>query len=225
MSALPDPAARTAWHRRAASALALALLCGCQVLQPLSAPDRTYFSLADERSIAPVAAQAPATALTLIVNPPHAAAGYDSPRMVYMRQANQPEYFAEHEWIDTPARMLAPLLVASIERSGGFRAVILGPSSVAGDLRLDVEILRLRQEFLATPSRVHFALRAYVIDDATRRVLASREFEASAPAPSEDAYGGVQAANQAVQSVLDELAALCAQTASAAPPRAGTAPR
>ena len=45
---------------------------------------------------------------------------------------------------------------------------------------------------------------------AARRVLATREFEAYADAPSEDPYGGVQAVNRVVASVLDDLAAFCA---------------
>jgi len=43
-------------------------------------------------------------------------------------------------------------------------------------------------------------------------VLASREFEALVAATSEDPYGGVVAANQAVGTVLAELATFCAET-------------
>jgi cholesterol transport system auxiliary component len=80
-------------------------------------------------------------------------------------------------------------------------------------MRLDTEIMRLQHEFLAAPSRVRFALRAYLVDTATRRVLASREFEALAAAPGEDPHGGVVAATQAVRKVLGELAAFCAEAA------------
>jgi cholesterol transport system auxiliary component len=44
-------------------------------------------------------------------------------------------------------------------------------------------------------------------------VVATREFEAVAAAPSEDPYGGVVAANQAVRSVLASLAEFCADAA------------
>ena len=49
-----------------------------------------------------------------------------------------------------------------------------------------------------------------------RRVVAWREFDASVSAPSEDAYGGVRAANRAVQDLLAELAAFSAQAVGAA---------
>ncbi len=208
-------------RRNAAAALAFTLLCGCSALTPLSAPVQTHYSLTDDRANTP--ALAPATALTLIVSPVHAEAGFDSRNIIYLREANRPEFYAQSEWVDTPARMLTPLVMSSLERTGAFRAVIQSPSSVAGDLRVSVEILRLQQEFTQTPSRVRFAVRAHVEDIATRRVLASREFEASVAAGSENAQGGVQAANQAVQNVLDQLAAFCAQAAAAAPPREAAA--
>jgi cholesterol transport system auxiliary component len=94
--------------------------------------------------------------------------------------------------------MLGPLLVTAIEKSAAFRAVVLTPGAASGDLRLDTMIVRLQHEFQSQPSRVRFTLRATLVDDKTRRVLAWREFEATAPARTEDAYGGVLAANQAV---------------------------
>jgi cholesterol transport system auxiliary component len=153
------------------------------------------------------------TAFTLSVGPPHAAAGFDSQRIMYTRTAGQLEYFAHSEWIATPARMLAPLIVAAVEASGAFRAVVQTPSAATGDMRLDTEILRLQHEFLSTPSRVRITLRAYLMDSLTRRVIASREFDAVVAAASEDASGGVIATNLAVQAVLANLAAFCAEAA------------
>jgi cholesterol transport system auxiliary component len=159
---------------------------------------------------------ASAAAPTLIINPPHAAAGFDSPRIIYVRETHKLEYFAHSEWVDPPARMLAPLLVAAVENTGAFRAVVLTPSAAAGEMRLDTEILRLQHEFLSVPSRVRFTLRAYLVESVTRRVMASREFEAAVPAASEDPYGGVVAANRAVQTVLENLSAFCAEAARSA---------
>jgi cholesterol transport system auxiliary component len=65
-------------------------------------------------------------------------------------------------------------------------------------------------------------LRAYVMDNATRRVLAWREFDETVPAASEDPYGGVIAANRVAQLVLARLAAFCAEAALLKAP-AGTA--
>jgi cholesterol transport system auxiliary component len=211
-----DSYAPRGW-RFVAAALSIALVCGCSTIREAVVPSAhpNYYSLAEAGSVpSPAAPRAAGAALTLIVNPPHAAAGFDSQRMMYVRHAGQLEYFAYNEWIDTPARMLAPLIVTAVEGSGAFRAVVQTPSPASGDLRLDTEVLRLQHEFLSTPSVVRFTLRAYLIESATRRVVASREFEATAASASEDPQGGVVAAAKAVKSVLAQLATFCAQTAA-----------
>ena len=169
------------------------------------------YSLDNALKLTPTAPRTlPSTAL---VSTPRAAAGFDSQRIIYVRQPHKLEYFAHSEWVDTPARMLSPLVVAAIENSGAFRAVVHVPSAASGDLRLDTEILQLQQEFEGGTSRVRFALRAYLVEDTSRRIIASREFEAVAIAPNADPYGGVVAANQAVRTVLENLAAFCAEAA------------
>ena len=116
---------------------------------------------------------------------------------------------------DAPSPILQSVLRSAIEATGAFRAVVSIPGSASGDLRLETEVLLLQHEFGSQPSHVRFALRAYLAEDGTRRVVATRDFEAVQPAPSEDPYGGVQAANAAVRSVLEALAAFCAETAAA----------
>lgn len=211
-------------RRISVATVSLTLACGCAALRPAATPNPAFYSLDSARFAAraetksAVHSPVPASSAkpTLIVNPPYTAAGFDSPRIIYVREAHKLEYYAHSEWVDTPARMLAPLIVAAAENSGAFRAVVRTPSAAAGDLRLDTEIMRLQHEFTGPSSRVRFSLRAYLVDNPTRRVLAWREFDAVVPAPSEDPYGGVVAANQAVHTVLESLAAFCAETARGA---------
>ncbi len=211
--------------------LVLTLTAGCAGLLPKPAAQPSFYSLDGARAGQGTAMRTQTQTLsgnapTLIVNPTYAAAGFDSQRIIYVRDAYKLDYFARSEWIDTPARMLSPLIVAAIENSGAFRAVVPTPSPAAGDIRLDTGILRLQHNFNESPSRVRFTLRAYLVDNATRRVLASREFDETIAAASEDPYGGVVAANHAVQSVLEQLARFCAETAAAwQPPAAGRAGR
>ena len=222
--------------RVAALAMAVGGLSGCSSLLPAAEPPPAHYMLQgvpsrqaaapQERTRAQGSAQT--TAPMLVVNVPRAAAGFDSARIIYTRQPQRLEYFARSEWVDTPARMLAPLMVSAVAERGAFRAVVQAPSTAVGDLRLDTIVLRLQQEFGATPSRVRFTLRAQLIDDKTHRVMASREFEGLASAASEDPVGGVLAAQLAVQTVMDELAAFCADAAAAwrpVPLAAGRAPQ
>ena len=167
----------TQLSRGLVTALCLVLLGACGSLPTAATPPAVFYALEGTPAavLAATAANAPAAAPTLLVNPTHAAAGFDSPRIIYVREPHKLEYFAHSEWVDPPARMLAPLLVATLAGSGAFRAVMLTPSAAAGDMRLDTEIVRLQHEFQAQPSRVRFTLRAYLVDDKTRRVLARRQ--------------------------------------------------
>jgi cholesterol transport system auxiliary component len=204
--------------RLCAAALLLTLLGACGILNPTKEAQPSFYSLDGTQSEArpkkPVHGPISTTEPTLIVNPPHAAAGFDSHRIVYVREPHQLEYFAHSEWADSPARMIAPLIVTALERSGAFRAVVLTPSAAAGDLRLDVEIVRLQHEFGSSPSRVHLTLRAYMVDNETRQVLAWREFDVSQAAAQDNPYAGVVAANTAVQNLTEQLADFCAQAAT-----------
>lgn len=201
--------------RLMAVGIAALSLCACGSLGSPATPPTSYYTLSKVGSVTQAVSTEsvplPSSTRTLIINPPHAAAGFDSPRIIYLRQPFKLEYFANSGWVDPPARMLGPLLVTAIESSAAFRAVVLTPGAASGDLRLDTLIVRLQHEFQSQPSQVRFTLRATLVDDKTRHVLAWREFEAVAPASSEDAYGGVLAANQAVKTVLGELSVFCAQ--------------
>ncbi len=211
----------------ALAAAALTLLAACSALKPTPVPPPAFFALdaapAAVSAVSRDASTGPAAAPTLLVNPPQAGAGFDSQHIIFLRQAHQLEYFAHSEWVDTPARMLAPLIVAALDRSGKFRAVLATPSAAAGELRLDTEIVRLQHEFGATPSRVRLTLRATLSDNATRQVLAQVEFDNRADAPTADAYGGVIAANHATRAMLQALAAFCSQAAELWQAREGSA--
>ena len=192
--------------------LSLLAISACSSLQPTTASISNFYAL--EGISGKATPVAPASALTLIVSPPHAAAGFDSQRMIYLREPYKLEHFAQSEWIEPPARMMAPLIVDAIVRSGAFRAVVLTPSTAVADFRLDSEIIRLQQDFRTRPGTVRFTLRATLIDENTRRVVAWREFDESVATSSEDPYGGVVAANRALQMTLENLANFAAATAN-----------
>ena len=54
--------------------------------------------------------------------------------------------------------------------------------------------------------RPRVTLRATLVEDRSRRVLAWREFDTVIPAATDDPYGGVTAASAAVQEALQQLA-------------------
>lgn len=193
------------------------LLGGCSVFQPVKSANITSYALE---------AQFDGTTngtgdTTLLVNTPNAQPGFDSTRMVYIKRPHEIDFFAQNKWVDSPARMLAPLLLKALESSAKYRAVVTSRSSVMADLRLDTEIIRLQHEFINKPSQIRLTLRAQLIDLQGKRVLATREFDVTEAAASDDPYGGVIAANRAVKTMLLQIAEFCAQHARIESPRSG----
>jgi len=237
------PARWRAVTQRVAVCSWLALLAGCAALLPKPQPPPKVYALqagpptASPQPALPPAAALAATAaasaagltaaaalapagLSLVVALPQADAGFDSTHMVYRRQADQLEYFAHSQWVDTPARMLAPLIVDAAGRAPGIRVALPASAGAAADGRLLARVVRLQQDFSQQPSQVRFTLQLSLLDDATRQVVDSAEFDETVAAPSDDPAGGVAAANQAVQRVLQALSRFCAQAAAHWPPPA-----
>ncbi|MGZ3159079.1 MAG: ABC-type transport auxiliary lipoprotein family protein [Burkholderiaceae bacterium] len=192
-------------------------LSACSALMPADVAQPKLYSFDDAQPMVQHAPPMKAGAPTLVIGTLRAAAGFDSTQMIYLRQPHKLEFFRESQWVNTPAIMLSPLVATALERSGAFGAVVQTPTSVPGQFRLELEIIRLQQEFTSQPSREHFTLRAHILNPATRQVVAWREFDAIVPAASDDPYGGVMAANQAVRTVIAELSAFCAEAIAALP--------
>jgi cholesterol transport system auxiliary component len=141
----------------------------------------------------------------LVVGVPQAEAGFEQPRMAYLQRPYEVNYYATNVWVDTPPRMLAPLLLQSLERMSFWRVVVPMPTAARGDYRLDISGLVVQQEFLQRPSGTRIRLRAQLTETKEQRIMGVRSLESFEPAPSEDAYGGVLAANRAVTRVLESL--------------------
>lgn len=142
----------------------------------------------------------------LLVTIPEAQPGFETARMVYLRHPHEIDYYVTHQWVESPARMMTPMLVQSLERTGAWKSVVQSPTIVHGDYRLESEQLALEQRFFEQPNRVRVALRAQLIDLKQQRILGIKSLEVFEVGPSEDAQGGVAAANKAVGRMLDDLA-------------------
>ena len=196
--------------------LILLLASGCSALLPKPPINTAYYALIGDTAKTQVGKNVDLKSAlpTLVINMPKAAAGFDTRRMIYTRTAHQLEYFARNEWVDTPRYMLQPLMVAAIEQTQAFNAVLPKLAAVKTDWRLETGMLGLLQDFNSKPSVVRFTLRATIIDNASGKVVALREFTNQVQATSDNPIGGVKAANLAVNTTLKQLADFCAETAN-----------
>ncbi len=190
------------------AALLVALaIAACSVPQPLAPDNVTVHTLAAR----PAPAASTPRDVVIEVAVPRAAPGFDTADMMYTRGAYAIDRFASNRWVDTPPRMLSPLLVRALDDTGSFRAVVEAPSAASADYRVDTEIVRLVQNFATTPSRSEIAVRVQVTNLRTRRVVATQLFEDAEPSAAENAAGGVAAANAALARILSRIARLCVE--------------
>jgi len=185
------------------------LLGGCSALQPPKVANTHFYTLDAISAINPVQQKIPQV---LAISMPGARPGFDTPQIAYQRQPLELEYFATQRWVDTPAKMLRPLLVQTLEPV--FQAIIATPGSIHADLRLDTELIRLQQDFSLQPSLIHLMLRVQLIDLKDKNVISTKLFDVTETAASEDAYGGVVAANRALLRVLEQLPEFCRKASS-----------
>ena len=181
------------------------LATACSPLGPAtsSTPDNEY--LLEHTTEDKLTAQLNPACPTLLLSAPRSAPGYAGSRMAYIEEPHRIDYFAKHRWADSPARMLEPNLMKALEASGLFQAVVRAPTTARFDLRLDTEVLRLVQVFEPNESRVEVAMRISLLDTHQHRVLVSDVLEVTEPAAERTPYGGVMAANRAVDRLLEEL--------------------
>ncbi len=152
--------------------------------------------------------------LSLRVTTPASAPGYASTRMVYVKQAPRLDYFAYHEWVDTPARMIQTLMETRLDSSGLFGTVVSGSSDVRTDLRLDAELQKLQQDFSGNGSTLSLEIKVAVVEMSGRSLLASKSFSYTETA-GVDPASGVAAADRAAQQFLADLTTFVAEAISA----------
>lgn len=195
---------------------------GCSGLLPTppEAPPASFMLAPGLSSVRPET-QSSGLGLTLLVSRPESSAGYGTPRMAYLEQEYRLDYFSDHQWVDPPAAMLEPLLVKALDAQPAFGAVSAEGRGIRGDLRLSTVIEALYQDFRPRPSQARVALRVRLVDAGDGRILATRLFDDSEPAPADTAYGGVQAVNRILARLLPEIADFAARAATRpGPPRA-----
>lgn len=186
--------------------LAMVLLAGClSVPRETPAPIHTFLLNPEQPEGTASRTREMAGGLVLLLNMPQARPGFETARMAYVRRPHELAYYAIHQWADSPARMLRSFVMQELERTMEGWAVAAMPSPVRGDYRLDVDQVLLVQEFLQQPSRVRFAIRAQLFKLPDHQIVGTKEFEAVEPAQSEDAYGGVIAANRTAGRVVADL--------------------
>lgn len=181
-------------------------IAGCSIFAPVQViQPRTY--LLNPTPCSQISSSP--TNLTLLVITPQATRAYNTTQMLYIACPHELASFTKNAWADSPSQMLLPLIIQSLQNSCHFHAVVIPPFYENYDLVLRTQLIQLQQEFLCHPSRVRLVMRAQLVNFATQKVIACRQFCILVQTPCDTPYGGVLAANQAVAKFLNQLTEFC----------------
>ncbi|MBL8500535.1 MAG: membrane integrity-associated transporter subunit PqiC [Nitrosomonas sp.] len=191
--------------------LLLAIICllpGCTVMHK-SHPTAVYdFGIQTPPSSQPAVQPAQLRKNSLLVADTTAPVWLDSKAIHYRLLYHNPTQsytYASNRWIATPAALFTQQLRNRIA-AGTQEQVIKDNSIATADHVLHTELKEFSQVFdTATDSRIVAGLRASLIERNTRKLLAQKNFNITAKAPSADAAGAVSALSAASNQLLDEL--------------------
>ncbi len=175
------------------------LVCACA---PINQTNNTQYQL-DAFSAGAVAKKT--SHYSLLVSQPDSSAGYQTEQMLYSDRPYVIRPFVHNAWVSSPAHMLYPLILQSLQHEHYFYAVSANPAADRTDYRLDTQIMRMQQNFMHKPSTVELRVHAVVTHVDDQRVLASRLLVETIPCTQDTPYGGVMAANLAAKNLTAAL--------------------
>lgn len=186
--------------------MCILLLSGCSLFSPVKTENESTYEL---NTVPHVPTKKSRHPKTILVMQPEATPTYNSSQMIYAVKPYQTNYFAKSTWDTSPAYMLQPLIIQTLQNTHHYRAVV-SPSFIGNyEYVLNTQLLELQQDFSYMPSVVHLTLRAQLTRVSTNKVIATKQFSITKRTPENTPYGGVVAANQATGILLQELARFC----------------
>ncbi len=181
------------------------LTTACSLLAPVSTPNTHTYVLNSSAIVMPHRRNHG----VLLVTVENSNSPYNTTQMAYVLHPHQIAYFVLNQWADTPAHMLQPLIIQTMQRTRAFDAVVSSSYLGQYDERLTVQIGELYQDMTVghTPT-LHFSMRAVLSNVSTGRVIAARAYAIVIPMRARAPYAGVVAANEACEQLLQEMSEL-----------------
>lgn len=143
--------------------------------------------------------------MSLLITTPEAVGGYQTDQMLYIKTPYALSAFVRNSWIATPANMLFPLIVQSLQYSQVFHAIASTPYTQQTDYRLDTQLFELQQNYLFKPSVVQLKVKAVLTHVEDNRIVGSAILGETIPCSQDTPYGGVVAANKATQALTEAI--------------------
>lgn len=179
-------------------------LVSCSLFSPVKTPVITEYRI---DSAAHPVHTVKKEKITLLVLTPEAKGDYNSTKMMYTMHPHQSAAYSVNAWAQSPAQMIQPLIVQTLDRTGYFHAIVTPPFLGNYDYFLSTQIIEFLQDYTSARGIFCLNIRAQVVSMKTGKVVSTKNFSMREPIFSATPDEGVRAANRAVQKMLGQLAA------------------
>ncbi len=179
-------------------------MSGCNLFSPQKTPEISSYTFSIH-SRHYHASTPNAKRIAVFVNTPTAITGYDSRKMMYSTKPYQLNHFALNQWSAPPAEMLQPIMVQKLRDTGKINAIMSNEYNTNQQYVLRLHLIELRQNFISKPSQIQLKIQAEILSAHNINVINAHTFSTSIIAPQNTPYGGVIAANKAVDLLLNQI--------------------
>ena len=181
----------------------MAALPSCSVFGPVKTEPPTTYILS---ATANVHIKKSRRQINIYVAPITANSLYDTTEIAYSTKPYQVDYYVKNQWADSPARMLRPLIIKTLQNTRYFHLVTSNSGIGIFNYILNVELVELRQVFSGNSNTIHFSMNAELISTQASKVIATKQITVTEPVSMMKPYAAVMAANRAVTRGLGILA-------------------
>jgi len=183
--------------------ISFALLAGCVFQNP---PPVAIYTIEPGWGQGNAAPRAKKREAILQIAPVRGGAAFTTTEILYTDTLHTRQSYAYSRWREAPVRLLQTALEVALGNSALFAAVLPSTSVSKADFLLESALLEcghFLEEDGASSGVIR--MRFHLVENKSRKVVASQELAAKVPAASFDAAGAAAAINQAAAQIVADL--------------------
>ena len=167
------------------------MLFGCTA----TTPSVNEYTLLSSKTIQPTTI--PLSSKSLSVSLSKSIPSLSTKNLIYLRENGETGAYLYSRWNDTPTALIQRSLITSLYENALFTSLSSSNSLAQADWVLESDLDAFYHRFTHTKSEGYIDITYRLIDTRTKRLLGSKRFSISSPAPTMDATGGVDALQKA----------------------------
>lgn len=180
------------------------LILGCSTTAP-AVHEYTIYPETNFQS--PQKSEAVAISKTLRIAPGKAIPSLQTKNLIYLRPNFESGNYLYTRWSDIPTQMIDRSLISTLQKEKVFSAVFSANSSLNADWTLESDLHGFYHRFRSeTKSEGVIDITFRILDTKSKSLIATKRFEITKEAPSNDAKGGVKALSEATKVLNTEVA-------------------